>query len=353
MMAEIIRALESAAIRWSDPQYPARAAAIESTLACENRFTLEAIAFAIDQQMAQVRESVLRDWIRGRRTGSERTVGVLNAGNVPLAGLQDLLAVLLTGNAYLGVTSSKSPYLLPAFVADCGSEITRRARFSSFDEMLVDASALIATGTDETRDEVRQRAIDAGISEADMLLRGNRFSIAVIDGREHDDDLDGLAEDILLHEGFGCRNVAIVFAPEESAPDGLLDAMARFRAVFPAHDRTPGALSMHRAMLAAVDAPHAYGVGLEFLVSKGVPEVQLPGHMRWSPYGALDEVATWAAENRSQLQVIVGRERLLSELLARGNCPKSIETAQPGETQRPAIDWRPDGIDTIEFLTRL
>src|SRR5690625_7069703 len=63
--------------------------------------------------------------------------------------------------------------------------------------------------------------------------------------------------------------------------------MAAFRGVFPAHEKTPGSLKMHQAMLAAVEHPHAYGEGLEFLVSKGPPEVQIPGHVRWSEYDDL------------------------------------------------------------------
>jgi hypothetical protein len=352
-MAALIEAMVRTAGLWRDPEHPPRARAIEATLACENRFTLEALAFAIDQQMSSVTVDSISNWLSGRRAAQAVEVGVLSAGNVPLAGFQDLLAVLLTGHSYFGVTSSKSPALLPAFVEDAGSTVGERARFGSFDDMLGRVSAVIATGSDETRDMVKQRASDAGIPPERMLLRGSRYSVAVIDGSETVDDLDGLAEDILLHEGLGCRNVAIVFADERQSPDALLEAMARFRGVFPAHERTPGALTMQRAMLAAVDAPHAYGDGLEFLVSKGEPDVQIPGHVRWTPYGEIGEACSWIDRHESELQVLassstVGRriQSILPDLA-------SLELVGLGEAQRPPLSWRPDGHDTIAFLSAL
>lgn len=345
-MTEVIDVLAETARRWANADHPPRAQAVEATLESDNRFTLEALAFAIDQQMEQVTPEALRAWV-GEGSTNASAVGVLNAGNVPLAGFQDLLAVLASNHGYVGVTSSKSPFLLPAFVEDAGGIVAQRARFVDYGEMFGLISALIVTGSDETLESVRADANRAGIPDDRMLLRGHRFSIAVMDGRETDHEVDGLAEDILLHEGLGCRNVAIVFAPADLSPDKLLDAMARFRAVFPAHERTPGSLQMHKAMLAAVDAPHAYGEGLEFLVSKGVPEVQVPGHLRWSEYDNLAEVASWINDNTSVVQIVVARDRVVAQLDA------AADFVAPGNSQRPGLAWRADGVDVISFLKSL
>lgn len=357
---ELVRAVSAAADSWTDPDYDPRQVAVEETLEASNAFTEEAVAFAVNQQMSLLTEKGLEAWIGERRASFPCTVGVLNAGNIPLVGLQDFLAVILTGHRYLGSVSSKSPALLPAFVADlCRFAPDIAANFALLPELLAGADALIATGSDETiawlRDGAREPAPDdakdetAGrthdISPARCLFRGHSFAVGVLDGMERADTYERLAEDVLLHEGFGCRNVAVIWAPRGLAPDDLLEAMARFRAVFPAHDRTAGRLAMQRALLEAVDASHAYGEGLEFLVSRGEPEIQSPGHLRWVEYDDIADVNAWLGKQPVQLLIATPpvRKRLTFQgiLLA------------PGEAQRPALDRRPDGVDTVEFLSGL
>ncbi|MDX1545486.1 MAG: acyl-CoA reductase [Rhodothermales bacterium] len=341
-------AVVRAARAWRDPAYPPRAEAVARTLEAPNRFTEEALAFAINQQMNLLRPRALQAWVDGRQASAPCTVGVLNAGNLPLVGLQDLLAVLLTGHRYYGAVSSKSPFLLPAFVEEVRRhDAALPARFAEVEGVFEEADAVIATGSDETRGWAEAACERHGIPPARRLLRGHRYAVAVIDGHETEDELEGLAEDVLLHEGLGCRNVALVFAPDGLAPDALLEALAHFRAVFPPHPETPGSLAMQKAFLAAVEQPHAHGDGLEFLVSKGVAEVQPPGHLRWTGYTDLEEVRAWLEARAEQLQLVVAREAVGRRLAA------PVATVPPGDAQRPPLDWRPDGIDPVDFLAGL
>ena len=114
----IIDAIARVAEAWQDPDYEPRAEVVAQTLEAPNRFTEEALAFAVNQQMSLLTPEAMKTWIKGRRATHSRLVGVLNAGNIPLVGLQDFLAVVLTGHQYLGSVSSKSPVLLPAFVTE-------------------------------------------------------------------------------------------------------------------------------------------------------------------------------------------------------------------------------------------
>lgn len=335
--------------RWLDLEHPIRADAVALTLTAPNRFTEQALAFAINQQMNQLTAERFLAWIDERVSPAPRAVGVLAAGNVPFAELQDFLAVLGTGHGYIGVLSSKSPYLLPAFVDEVRDELEGLdAEFTTFADMVSRVEAVIATGSDETMAEIRLRLDDAGVASERRLIRGHRFSIAVLDGRESEDEREGLSEDAFLHEGLGCRNVAIVWAPADTSPDAYLDAFANFRAVFPAHERTPGSLKMHQAMLAAVDVPHAYADGLEFLMSKGDPDPQTPGHLRWAEYTSLDEVEKWIEQHQDAIQAIVARSQVATRLGA-----SALEILPPGQTQRPELAWQADGIDTVDFLYRL
>jgi hypothetical protein len=344
----LITALARVAKAWRDPAHPPRAEAAAQTLAAPNRFTEEALAFAVNQQMSLLRPEALRAWIGDRHAASARVVGVLNAGNIPMVGLQDFLAVVLAGHRYVGAVSSKSPVLLPAFVEAVRQEAPAlAASFAPVEALWTQAEAVLATGSDETRAWVEVQGMQHGIPAVRRLARGHRYAVAVIDGLETEAERDGLAEDALLHEGLGCRNVALIWAPQGMAPDVYLDSFAAFRGVFPPHPETPGALSMQQAFLAALDLPHAYGDGLEFLLSKGEAEVQGPGHLRWVEYDDLGQVAAWLAGHRDDLQLVVARPPVAARL------PADLPIVPPGEAQRPPLDWRPDGIDTVAFLASL
>ena len=344
----LIGAVARVAEAWQDPAHPPRAEAAEQTLHAPNRFTEEALAFAVNQQMSLLSPEAMAAWMAGRRAVAPCVVGVLNAGNIPMVGLQDFLAVVLMGHRYLGTVSSKSPVLLPAFVAALRQELpSLPARFAAIDDVWAQAEALIATGSEETRAWVEAQSTLHGIPAARCLLRGHRYAVAVIDGHETETERDGLAEDALLHEGLGCRNLAVVFAPKNLKPDPYLESFAAFRGVFPPHPDTPGALSMQQAFLEALDLPHAYGDGLEFLLSKGEPDVQGPAHLRWVEYDDIREVGGWLSRHQSDLQLVAARPALAAHL------PPTLSLDSPGEAQRPPLDWHPDGIDTVAFLASL
>lgn len=344
----LIEAIAAAAESWKDPDYGPRAEAVGQTLDLENTFTEESVAFAINQQMHQLSPGNLRAWMRGRVATASMVVGVLNAGNVPFVELQDFLAVTLVGHHYLGVLSSRSPFLLPAFAA----EIRRYApdleiRFGTAEEMFTEADAVIATGSDEARAWAEDECEQHGILPERRLLRGNRVAVAVLDGKETEDDLEGLAEDALLHDGYGCRNVAIIWAPRGLAPDRLLDAFAAFRAVFPAYEGLEGALKMQQAFLDALRIPNAHGEGMEFLVSKGEPEPQRPGHIRWVEYDGVDEISVWLSSHRDIVQAVVSHQDSALTLGA------GVLHVPFGNAQRPDLAWCPDGVDAVEFLAKL
>ncbi|MXZ16765.1 MAG: hypothetical protein F4Z16_05285 [Rhodothermaceae bacterium] len=347
-MNSLITGLSKATHVWSDPGLPCRKDAVQATLTASNSFTEEALEFAIDQQMSEVTKSALMAWIGGRRPKRVHQVGVINAGNVPFAGLQDLLAVILCDHSYVGVLSSKSPYLLPAFVQTVRDQgVDLGVNFVDHEAVWRQAQAVMATGSDSTIAQISSLATIKGLPQQKCLFRSNRYGVSILDGRETDHDLDDLALDVLLHEGMGCRNVALIFAPAGLEPDQCLEHLARVRGIFPAHPSTPGRLEMQRAYLAAVKQSHAYGDGLEFLVSKGPPEVQVPGHVRWVEYEDLDEVIRFVEATFSEVQCVVARDRLCEKL------PETWDAQPLGTTQKPALAWKPDGRDTIDFLCNL
>ena len=346
---ELYSIIENVARSWADPEYVQRADAAEATVQLDNRFTAEAVAFAVNQQMHVLRAKDLSDWIGPGAESAPSRVIVVNPGNVPLAGLQDFLAVILIGHRYHGKMSSRSPHLLSEFADDLqrhGADLD--ATFGVALPELESTDAVIASGFDDTVDSLASEAMSAGVPRRRILTRGQRFSVAVIGEAEPEHVLDGLAEDILLHEGLGCRNVAIVWAPSGESPDDLLSAMARFRAVFPAHPSTISGLKIPIAYYRATDLPHAYADDGSFLVSKGEPEVQLPAHVRWTEYDDLSDVVRWLDTRRSRIQLVSASRRSREALAA-----TSIPTVAPGDAQRPELGWKQDDTDVVDFLRQL
>jgi hypothetical protein len=362
--SDTIRHIADAARRWSDPEYGPRAAAVDETLEANGRFTEAAVTVAVNREMARLTPGALEGWAKRLRTAARTRdpgsgdgnqdidggagsmiVGVLNPGNIPFVELQDLIAVLLAGWRYAGTVSSRSPALLPAFLADLRTvDSDLPAHVGDPDSVLGAADALIASGTDETMEEVRSLAIDRGIDRNRMWLRGHRIGVSVLDGMESEEEREGMAEDALLHEGMGCRSVAIVWAPAGLSPDPWLEAFAAFRAAFPAPDKTIGPLKMQQAFLEAVDIPHAWADDYQFLVSRGDPEAQGPGHVRWCEYDEIGDVVDWLDRNEDLIQQIYATERLARTL-------PSAE--RPGSAQRPELDWCPDRRCHADFFADL
>ena len=139
----LFKALEEAACAWQDPDYGPRKTAEERTLSAPNRFTEEALVFAINQQMNLITRESLESWIPNPAP-QPCAVVVLNAGNIPFVGLQDFLAVLATGHSYRGILSSRSPHLLPAFAGEVSRCLGQplEVQFGALPELLQGVAAM-------------------------------------------------------------------------------------------------------------------------------------------------------------------------------------------------------------------
>jgi hypothetical protein len=266
------------------------------------------------------------------------------------------------------VLDAASPHLLPAFAAEVAAEAAEAAaeaaeaaadptfvaRFpADLDAALADAgdaAVLLAAATDAADHAALVAACEAaGVPPARRLLRPPRLAVAVLDGSEPEAARDGLAEDVLLYDGQSRRSVRLVWAPTGAAPDALLDALATFRGAVPAHPDTPGTLRMQQAFLEARGASHAYGDGLAFLVSRGAPEPQPAGHLRWSEYDALADVGAWlASEAAPDALAVVARPALHARL--RPHLPGGVPLVPPGHLHRRPLADPLERPDPVAFL---
>ena len=338
--------ITKAAEQWRDDEYPPRRRAIEETLQAPNRWTRSVLDHGLDRWMQRLTKEALKRWISPvSRQEDEPTVAVLHGPEEPLSGFRAAVAVWALGYPYVGSVPDASPSLLPAFARDLGEKEGRSIEFAPVEEALTKADVVLANPRPEI-ESLPALCDRHGISDDRRLLRPKTFSVGVVDGHESEDEMERLAEDMLLYEGKGRRRLAVLWAPVEHAPDPYLEAMARFRGLFPAHDDTPGTLQMQQAFLEARDEPHAYADDLQFLVSRGDPAPQKAGHVRWTEYDGLDDVHRWWAAHRDEVYAVVARRHL------HDRCPEAWPLRTPGGVHVPPLD-DPEGLRIVSFLEGL
>lgn len=338
-----LNAVADTASEWCDPEYGAREQAVAATVDAPNRWTEQALNHALNRWMQQLTVDRLDEWAGPGAVEHSRIVGVLHGSSEPLDGFRSALAVWILGHEYLGVVPEGSPALLPAFAEDVMSRCDGvRSEFVEPDRVYASADVVIVQ-CDDGESAAREKAQTHGIPASHQLIRPPTYSVGILDGHESEDEMGRLAEDMLLYEGMGRRRLALLWAPVEHPPDAYLEAMAGFRGLFPAHPDTPGTLQMQQAFLEARDESHAYAEGLEFLVSRGAPEPQRPGHIRWSEYEELRDVTKWVSDHAEDLHAIIARRDLHNKL------PEDWPLRTPGGVHIPPLNDE-DGREVISFL---
>ncbi|MCH8331872.1 MAG: acyl-CoA reductase, partial [Bacteroidetes bacterium] len=151
---------------------------------------------------------------------ASRNIGIVMAGNIPLVGFHDLLCVLASGHTATVKLSSKDPYLLPSMINLLSTVDETLADNVSFVEKLQDFDAIIATGSNSS-----SRYFHYYFDKYPNIIRSNRNSVAVLNGKESDEAIQLLGNDIFQYFGLGCRNVSKLYVPEGYSFDHFLKLM--------------------------------------------------------------------------------------------------------------------------------
>ncbi len=190
-------------------------------------FTTENIRFALKSWSNALQEENLNTWL-SRYTIPEskpKKVAIIMAGNIPLVGFHDFLSVLITGHEVLVKQSSKDKQLLPYLAKFL--EYTApgfKGKISFTEEKLEGFDAIIATGSDNTA-----RYFEYYFKNHPHIIRHNRNSVAILTGKETQEQLEALSHDIFRYYGLGCRNVSKLFVPKGYSFEGF------FNSIYPWH----------------------------------------------------------------------------------------------------------------------
>ena len=287
-------------------------------------FTSDDILLAVEA----IREEFLdRDklqrWAESYTRTEAKRVAIIMAGNIPLVGFYDLLCVLMAGHTALVKPSSKDRVLMEWIIGELQDVDPTIAIEPYTDSSAIDM--VIATGGDEAAHHFRRRYADMP-----AIIRGSRHSLAVLDGGESEEDIEGLCKDIFSHSGLGCRNISLIFAPKTAkiniTPPATLNPMIR------------GNYLQNRALKSML--------GIQFTDLGGYIMVENEGfsdnisQINYCYYESIGDVEKWIADNDDKIQCIVS------------NVIKHPRYITFGRAQYPTLWDVADGVDVMKFLTQ-
>lgn len=298
-------------------------------------FTEENCLDALKNWGKTLNENALNQWISPYdfAGNGNKNIGLILAGNIPLVGFHDVLSVLLCGHNATIKLSSTDPYLIPFLYKQLifiDSIFEGRLQFT--ENRLENFNAVIATGSNNAA-----RYFDYYFAKVPNIIRKNRNGIAVLDGNETKEQLQGLANDIVQYYGLGCRSIAKVYLPRG------YDINLIFGALYPYSNLMASAKYANN-----YDFNKAVFLMSEFdLLDNGFMLLRESDSFG-SPvaclhYSYYDELASLQKTLKDQADNI----QCISSAL-------DIENAIPlGEAQSPSLWNYADGIDPINFLLGL
>jgi len=268
----------------------------------------------------------------------DRHVGLVFAGNIPLVGFHDLLAVLLAGYK-AKIKLSSQDQVLNQFLLEKLIEI--EPEFSSrihLVERLQDFDLVIATGSDNTA-----RYFDYYFGKYPHIIRKNRNSVAILDGTESQGQLHALGEDIFSYYGLGCRNVSKLFVPKGYDVAHFYEGIAGFESIRE-HYKYVNNYDFNKSIYLINGEAH-FDNG--FLLLKPAEALASPlAVLYFQEYDSRDELNDLVEHSIRGIQCIVGNGNKL-ELDT-----KALSVVDFGQSQYPDLDDYADGVNTLEFLAK-
>ena len=270
-----------------------------------------------------------------KQVNNPLTIGIVNAGNIPLVGFHDFLTILITGNIYYGKLSSKDKEL-PKAIAEILIEMEPELKKYIFfeEENLKKFDAIIATGSDNT-----SRYFEYYFSKYPHIIRKNRSSAAILTEDETDEELKKLADDIFLYFGLGCRNVSKLFVPSGYSFDRFFENLNHYKEELKQHNKYSNNYDYNRTIFLMNQTPH---LDNGFVLLKEDPALSSPiATIFYETYSDLEQVNNYLEAQKEQIQCVVSHSNIIKHALPFG------------EAQKPSLWDYDDNIDTVEFILSL
>ncbi len=298
-------------------------------------FTKENIAYALNGWCNILNNSTVNEWTDkyNFNTNKTQTIAIIMAGNIPLVGFHDFISVLISGHSVLVKQSSNDKHLLP-FLAKYLEFVEPgfKGKIVFTENKLENFDAVIATGSDNTA-----RYFEYYFKGKPSIIRKNRNSVAVLTGKETEDELKNLSEDIFRYYGLGCRNVSKLFVPKNYDFEQFFKAMYNWNPII-----NLAKYANNYDYNKAVYLMSEFDM-LEngFLMIKEDESYASPiATVFYEYYESPEQLKVKLKSDKDRIQCVVSEDFIPSEI-------------KFGQTQNPQLWDYADDVDTIEFLTKL
>jgi len=298
-------------------------------------FTTENIRMALQGIAKLLNKDHLTKWTSAYQLNpaSSKTVGLAMAGNIPLVGFHDFLSVLIAGHQVRAKLSSVDSILLPHFVNKLISLEPEFGKRIQFEERLNNVDAVIATGSDNTA-----RYFEYYFRNIPHIIRKNRSSCAILNGKENSEQLAKLGQDIFSYFGLGCRNVSKLYLPKGFDLINLFPAWGSFSVIIH-HHKYVNNYDYQKSILLVNKIPF-YDNGFVLLKEEGA-FVSPISVLFYEFYDNLGDLSTKIQSQQGNIQCIVSQQKWF------------IDSVDFGDAQFPGLSDYADKIDTLTFLDKL
>jgi len=293
-------------------------------------FTADSVLTALNGIKTWLSFDKLTDWV-SRYAISEnkpKTIGLIMAGNIPLVGFHDFLAVFLSGNSVQMKLSSEDGVLWPIICKILDSLDEQFEETSEIVQKLENFDAIIATGSDNSASYFHTY-----FGKYPHIIRKNRTSVAVLTGEESRADLELLGKDIFTFYGLGCRNVTQLLVPKGYDMTPFFESIYKYNEIVN-HHKYANNYDYNKAI---------YLLNSEDLLDNNFLLVRTSNELN-SPIGVLfkheylsdKDLNDYLDKHKNKIQVIIGQQYVPF-----------------GNSQNPGLMDYADGVDTMAFLTGL
>ena len=281
--------------------------------------------------MHELEKENLRTWISKYNIKNEISkVAIIMAGNFPLAGLHDLICVIISGNQGIIKPASDDKILINFFVEFLHKKFPETKNLiTTTSDKLGDFDKVIATGSNNTFNY-----FEYYFRNKSTLLRKNRTSVAVISGNESQTDLELLSDDIFMYFGLGCRNVSKLFIPEDYDLNILKEKFKKYNHIVN-HNKFYNNYNYQKIINTMNGELFIDG---DYFLMKQSKEYAPPiSVIYYDFYNEISEVEEAIKVNKNQIQCIVTNLQIENSI-------------KFGEAQKPKLYQYADDIDTLDFL---
>ncbi|MBK8504472.1 MAG: acyl-CoA reductase [Saprospiraceae bacterium] len=293
----------------------------------------------VRQAIASIRsefleESKLNIWLEKYKSSPRDRVfrvALVLAGNIPLVGFHDLMCTLCSHHIALVKLSERDRILIPGLINKMLTWSPDLSDKVIFTDRLADFDAVIATGSNQSA-----RYFEKYFGRHPHIIRKNRNAVAVLTGKERDDELRLLGNDIFSYFGLGCRNVTKIYVPGNYDFAKLLTLLNDFREVAD-HHKYQNNYDYHLAT--ALINREAYMSNDCLLLLQNASIASRVAVLHYEFYEDREDLNAELIKHQDEIQCVVG------------NLPfDGFQVVPFGSAQYPQLDDYADGLDTMSFL---